>query len=335
MKNKLTFFGDVYLDKPFSIDDPPENFVFNLEYPISERGTPLINKVNLRQKRSYLRETFGRMPLGVTLANNHVFDYGDEAFEDTVAYLDKNGIKYCGAGNQQNNFNNPLSIDAPGKKIKLFAYCGEETGIPGIKNKNYGPALIDQEKIKADLEKHRGSADIRICALHWGEEEVQWPAPAEINLAHAIIDAGADMIIGHHPHVMRPLEIYRGKPIFYSIGNFIFPDLNMKTYWDGERFTRSLKKKQNKENRSGLRVDVDLESREFKVFKTLQKRNSIITCPVHLPDQGTWLNNPEYAAFYQKFYKKRRRQILLNAFLNNPRIPQMGSVKELFRSLKS
>ena len=102
----INFLGDVYLDKSYSVKISLEHYIFNLEYPLSIAGIPALSKINLGQSRSYIEGTFNKMPVAVNLANNHIMDYGEAAFDYTIKYLEDKNIKYFGAGTKANNYNN-------------------------------------------------------------------------------------------------------------------------------------------------------------------------------------------------------------------------------------
>ena len=119
---KLHFFGDTVLDKPYQIAFNLDAFVINLETPLSCEGTPAKDKVNICQDQSYIVETFGSKPLALSLANNHVMDFGEEAFLKTKRILDREEIPYFGAGLKRDNFHNPSIIEFEGKKIALCGY---------------------------------------------------------------------------------------------------------------------------------------------------------------------------------------------------------------------
>lgn len=117
---RLSFLGDAYIDKPYKVDIELDRFVFNMESLLSTSGIPAKEKIILSADKSYILETFGKLPLAVNLASNHIMDYGEEAFAETLEYLDKHNIKYFGAGNEENNYNNLSIIDFNDKKIALF-----------------------------------------------------------------------------------------------------------------------------------------------------------------------------------------------------------------------
>lgn len=141
---------------------------------------------------------------GVTISNNHIYDYGQKGFDDTITSLKDEKIDFCGEG---------FSIlkEIKGVKVGFLGYQGwDET------NKL-------KEKIKSDIEKLRSDgASIVIPYFHWGIENQYKPYSTQINLAHFSIDNGADLVLGSHPHVIQTIENYKNKLIVYSLGNFSF-----------------------------------------------------------------------------------------------------------------
>jgi hypothetical protein len=141
---KLSFLGDVVLNKAYKVNLPLQDFIFNFDHPLSCEGFSAKHKVNKCEERSYIKETFGKFPLAINLANNHIGDYGDVAFGKTIEFLDDNNIAYFGAGNEKNNFNNPTIVDF-GKKIALLGYCCPSmNAVFGTKMSN-GSAMLAQK----------------------------------------------------------------------------------------------------------------------------------------------------------------------------------------------
>lgn len=139
----------------------------------------------------------------VTTANNHIMDYGQRGLDDTLSALDERGIAY-GIDGQSVVFTTESGL-------KLGIYCG------------YGGFMISETQIKEAIDKLKADgAEYIICALHWGVEGAYRPNAYQKNLAHAAIDAGADLVYGSHPHVLQPTEEYGGGLILYSLGNFSF-----------------------------------------------------------------------------------------------------------------
>lgn len=141
---------------------------------------------------------------GVTIANNHIYDYGQEGYEDTIAALTEANVDYCGEGNV-------IIKEVKGIKIGFLAYTGW-----------YNDEALKMQ-IKADIDALR-EQDVKVIIpyFHWGIEREYNPYEVQIDLAHYAIDNGADLVLGSHPHVIQSMENYKGKFIAYSFGNFSF-----------------------------------------------------------------------------------------------------------------
>ena len=200
----------------------------NLEGPISDKGTKVGSIYSFRAEPKVIEGlTFAGFNL-ISLANNHAFDYGREALEDCLAKLSKAGIDYVGAGFNEGEAyggRTPVIKEIEGTKIGFLAYTNLGPESWKASEKNSGIAWIsekDFEKIKKDIENAKSQADILIVSLHAGEEYAAEPTQFQIEFSKAAIDAGADLVIGHHPHVVQKSEKYKDKWIFYSLGNFVF-----------------------------------------------------------------------------------------------------------------
>lgn len=201
--------------------------VGNLECSVTNKGTKWKDKqFNFRMDPKDLQGIKDANIELVTLANNHVMDYGYDGLLDTFKYLDSYGIKYTGAGRTKKEAMNGVVIEKNGVKVGIVAFSRV---IPDVKwyatdrragiISAYEPYVNEMyRKIKDMKEK----ADIVILSIHWGIERNDIPRKNEISIARKAIDSGADIIMGHHPHVLQGIEIYKGKPIFYSLGNFVF-----------------------------------------------------------------------------------------------------------------
>jgi poly-gamma-glutamate synthesis protein (capsule biosynthesis protein) len=160
----------------------------------------------------------------VSLSNNHILEHGPEALLSTQKLLSDRSINFVGAGSSRT-----AVIDRGGARIGFTAW----SLVPDMYNErskareHYNLAQDSSEICEAVLAL-RKAADHVIVSLHWGNEFVDTPSPEQVALAHAIIDAGADIIAGHHPHVLQPIERYRHGLIIYSLGNLVFD------YWIAE-----------------------------------------------------------------------------------------------------
>ncbi len=165
----------------------------------------------------------GRIDI-VSLANNHMWDYGKNAFFETIENLEKAGIKYVGAGRTKERAYAPEVVVAEGYHIAFLAHTGiwNQGSLSRHDAKDHVAEATRQaivEGVKAA--RARSDIDFVVVSYHGGEEYVSAPLQLAVDLHRATIDAGADVVIGHHPHVAQGIEIYKNKPIFYSLGNYI------------------------------------------------------------------------------------------------------------------
>lgn len=171
----------------------------------------------------------------LSLANNHTLNFGEKGLKDTLNYLENVGIKYVGAGQNEQEAYQPVYIEKKGIKFAFLAYTDTDI-VPAFyeaSSNNAGTAFMRIEKMKKAVKEAKKKADFVIISMHAGIEYVNEPNKSQINFAHAAIDAGADLVIGHHPHVVQTLEKYKGKYIFYSLGNFVFDQPQMQETKEG------------------------------------------------------------------------------------------------------
>ncbi len=166
----------------------------------------------------------------LSLANNHMLDYYGQGMLDTVEILDNNDILHSGAGKDITAARKAAIITKNGVTFGLLSYSDMVTytyaGTPNISYnagiEKAGAMPRDYETIREDIAALRSEVDLVAVSLHWGiEESFQIPSD-QIEFARKLLDDGADMILGHHPHQFQGMEIYKGKPIIYSMGNFLF-----------------------------------------------------------------------------------------------------------------
>lgn len=137
----------------------------------------------------------------VNIANNHIYDYLQKGFDDTIETLEQAGILYSGEGHI-------AFFETKGITIASLGYCGWSTSI--------------KDQVKRDIEDVRAKADLVIVSFHWGKERSNYPNEIQKELGRFAIDQGADLVAGHHPHVIQGIEKYQGRYIVYSLGNFCF-----------------------------------------------------------------------------------------------------------------
>jgi len=200
--------------------------VGNLESPITDRGTPYPNKQYTYRTSPDTVPGMKEAGFDVfNLANNHTIDYGMEGLLDTMKYLDEAELGHMGAGHDETEAYQPYIHNVNGMKVAFLGFTNviPDTSWKANKDKPGLAETYDYSKAVKAIEIARPDVDFVIVMVHWGIERVDTPEPYMINKAHHYIDAGADLVIGSHPHVLQGLELYKDKWIAYSMGNFIFP----------------------------------------------------------------------------------------------------------------
>lgn len=248
---KLAFVGDVIFastvetvlkkngyDYPYrdllSELQKPDITAANLETPVTQRGDEQKKEYTYRSRPEALKPFKEAGFDVVTLANNHIMDYGAEGMLDTFKYLDQEGILRTGAGKDLKEAYKPVIMEKNGIKI---AYLGFSHKIPneswkaGI-NKPGTTQLYDIRQALEAIANAKKEADLVVVMPHWGEERQDKPLEAHRAMAKKFIDAGADLIVGSHPHVLQGFETYKGKWIVYSLGNFLFTTNTVSATWD-------------------------------------------------------------------------------------------------------
>lgn len=232
----LVFGGNVTLtDNQSKLISPDDNWTFakldqyreadmamiNLENPLTNSSNPLSGqqKALKAPPESVNILKNGGIDL-VTLANDHAMDYDKAGLVETMKTLKEKGIYSLGAGRNYREAKRPDIFEVKGQTIAYFAYNDRDL-IPAGSGQA-GVNALKKEEIAADIKAVRDQVDWVIINYHWGAELGEYPSQEQVNLAHFTIDQGADLIVGHHPHILQGAEVYKDKPIIYSLGNFIF-----------------------------------------------------------------------------------------------------------------
>ncbi len=196
--------------------------IVNLEAPFTERGTPFEKKFNFKVPPEFAK---GLQLSGidvVNLANNHILDFGKEGLISTMITLDTVDVKYSGAGMNLEHAHKPAIVERRGKKIAFFGYSMTfPTEFYATANSS-GTAYPEPELMQRTIAAWRDSVDFIVTSFHWSAELADTPKPYQIEFAHYAIDSGADLVLGHHPHILQGLEIYKNRLIAYSLGNYAF-----------------------------------------------------------------------------------------------------------------
>ncbi|HEY5493095.1 MAG TPA: CapA family protein [Candidatus Anoxymicrobiaceae bacterium] len=196
----------------------------NLECCISSTGSPVPGKEFTFEGPADSAEalSIGGIKV-VSLANNHSKDYGTAAFLETLDHLKQNGIAYCGAGRNSSEAYSPAVLDARGKKVAFLAFTGViPDGWPATATSPGTAITWDTKRVAQAIKDARAKADYVVASFHWGIELATSPNSEQRDLAHLAVDSGADLVLGHHPHVVQGFELYKNRLIAYSLGNFVF-----------------------------------------------------------------------------------------------------------------
>ena len=210
----------------------------NLEGPITARGVP-----NPHKRWSYKVPPAAAKGLAqagfdlMNLANNHIQDCGDVGISESVKHLRAAGIVPFGGGLTRREAHRPAISEIQGVKIANLGYIPPQMRYRGKKislrslawsRRRGGGGWGGDRELKRDIHRARQVADVVVVSFHMGDRYQKMPLPFERDLCHRAIDFGADVVVGHGTHIMGPIEVYQGKPIFYSVGNFAFGSLNVR-----------------------------------------------------------------------------------------------------------
>jgi poly-gamma-glutamate synthesis protein (capsule biosynthesis protein) len=168
-----------------------------------------------------------------TLANNHAYDFGYLGLFDTLTSLRAAGIKPVGAGRNIDEAAKPVILPSTHGSICIFAFTRALPESFWAGPNSPGTAYLSVEKMSARVRECAGAGLYTVVVFHWGEELSKTAQPYQSYLARKMIDAGAHAVIGHHPHVLQPVEIYAGRPIIHSLGNFAFGTAPLRNKQEG------------------------------------------------------------------------------------------------------
>jgi poly-gamma-glutamate synthesis protein (capsule biosynthesis protein) len=219
-------------DYPFSLTrsiiQQADIAICNLEAPYGTKGKAFNKKFTFLVPP---RQAAGIKSAGfdvVALANNHMMDYGPEPLKATLVLLDSLGIARSGAGMNLAEARKPAIVERNGIKVAFLSYSRVFPVQFWATARKAGTAPAYESHIKEDIKRSQEIADIVVVSFHWGAELMDTTKLYQRTLAHFCIDNGADLVLGHHPHILQGLELYKGKLIAYSLGNFAFGSRSRK-----------------------------------------------------------------------------------------------------------
>lgn len=233
--------GVLSLDSsPFSgVSDVVSNvdlLLINFENAATSSGDALKGDVPLKCDPSYVPLAKANNVTVAGLANNHAMDYGITGMKDTIENLKNADITPMGAGNTEDEAHQAVVKDVNGRKITILNYMDSNNfaeysydAMPYANGSSPGYSAYDSEDAQKQISENNDS-DLIVAYMHFGNEYSNSPNDDQVKIAHELIDYGADIVIGSHPHVTQGIEMYNGKPIFYSLGNFIFDQSNTATH---------------------------------------------------------------------------------------------------------
>ena len=200
----------------------------NLEAPFCEKGEPYPKNFVFKVPEKHIQVLkSGNINL-VSLANNHILDYGLPCLSSTIQVLQNENIFYAGAGVDKKKASKPAVFEINNLKFAFFAYSMTLPKYFFATDSTGGTAYPHKKLLKDSISYYNDIVDYIIVSFHWGEELTALPKEYQQNYAHLSIDYGADVILGHHPHVLQGIEVYKNKIIVYSLGNFIFASYSNK-----------------------------------------------------------------------------------------------------------
>ncbi len=200
--------------------------VGNLEYTLPGDGRCVPTEPRVVAEAEWVDAVAAAGIHVVSLANNHMFDCLTAGFQNLRRRLDQSGLRYFGAGMDLAEAAAPALVEAGGLRLAFLGAADRRSGAryfaaPG----QFGVAPLDVPRLIEQIGSLRGVVDHVIVSLHWGEERFLIPAPEQVEQARTLVDAGARMVLGHHPHVLQGLEFRHGRAIIYSLGNFLADDV--------------------------------------------------------------------------------------------------------------
>ncbi|MBU1533860.1 CapA family protein [Myxococcota bacterium] len=214
-----TLYPFALVSKPFALYD--RRFA-NLEVSITARKSRWVKKkYTFRATPAQAMSLLSLKLDVVSLANNHMLDFGPRGLTDTMTWLTKHTIAFTGAGANSKAARRGVTLDLKGTKAIFLAYNERPPKSFFATKRRPGTARLYEPQIIHDIKRLKKKDNLVFVSLHWGTEHTDIPRPYQVKRAHRLIRAGADAIIGHHPHRPQSLEMYRGKPVIYSLGNFI------------------------------------------------------------------------------------------------------------------
>jgi hypothetical protein len=293
----------------------------NLEGSIADGPENLSGTSTILRNDKQIIDVFGSFKKVIfNIANNHILDYGEQGFRQTVeTFSHFDNIYTVGAGSDIEDANKLLSIDIGGRNVGFLSFTSPERHIGAViagKESSGCASYIDEDAILESIRLGSGETDVLIVSMHWGIEYYEYPQVHIACLAERIIDAGATMIVGHHPHVIQGMQKIGNGIVFYSLGNFFLPAIQM---YNGRKIPRLRKAREfvvpivevvNPQDIAVVRCYFGYHSPKYAI--TLFREG----CGNHVEKRMNILSEPlqrsNYQEFYAKYEKNRSRMLIFD-----------------------
>ena len=306
-----SFIPDEYL-KYFNSD-----VVFaNLECACSNAGKPVDNKILVYSKKESFAVLEKLNINVVNLANNHILDYGLEAAYETMEELDKLGIAYSGVGRNIAEASKPALLEKDNGLIAFLCFSWTDEWLEKVTGATEDAIGVNPFEINHVLNSIKKTNELYnpkllVVSLHWGEGKSHYVRPDSVLQARQMVNAGADLIVGHHTHCLQGYEIYKGKPIFYNLGNFLcstyrkLPNKRLTYGGNGKLRTRNLRERKTvianvnycDESQATIKIIPILQNRKEPVLQNpgedLSKK-----IPAAIERLSKQLSKAKYKCFY-------------------------------------
>ena len=207
--------------------------ILNLEGPVSDKGYDMQHLYSFRMDTDVLRVLRNAGFNYISFTNNHVGDWGHEAFDDTLVRAEKEDFKIIGAGKNYAEIIEPVIWQKDNIKIGFLGFSDVGPNYMKAGTTTSGILLLSDPNLKNIINNARTKVDQLVVSVHWGEEYMTYPNERQIEMGKNLIDWGATLVVGHHPHVMQTTARYRNGLIIYSLGNFIFDQNFSKETMEG------------------------------------------------------------------------------------------------------
>jgi poly-gamma-glutamate capsule biosynthesis protein CapA/YwtB (metallophosphatase superfamily) len=223
VEERMEVFGSEYpFEAVAEILRAADLAVGNLESPFAMGGDPIEKRFTFRQHPDHASAMDWAGLDVLSLANNHLLDFGQASLSETIEALRWRGVAYVGAGLSYEEAHRPLVMEAKGKRIAFLAYAAARWKGSGEVPTGEWIAFADPATIREDVARAKELADLVIVIMHLGTEYQQYPDEEQLTVSRAAVEAGACLVIGHHPHVVQRTEEYSGGFVAYSLGDFVF-----------------------------------------------------------------------------------------------------------------